>query len=230
MREIMRRPGCHSRSARGGRGGSPGRGAHTGEIVALASQALADWQSRLADRLNSLLQIHLRATGSGRGRRWGTHQFNGQLFVALVGQFQGFARALHDEAVDWLLDHGPVAAVLADQAVVNRQLDKGSPHPGALAGDFGRLGLDLNGQVRTTSRWGSRRLHRLDRAVRLRNGIAHDDPAGLAQAAAGAPSEQAVPSLNSFRVHRRALDRLAVDMDRVVARHLGSLTGARQPW
>lgn len=196
----------------------------------MVSQALADWQSRLADRLDSLLQIHLRATGGGRGRRWGTHQFNGQLFVALVGQFQGFARALHDEAADWLRSRGTVDTILANQAVVNRQLDKSNPHPGALASDFGRLGLDLNGQVRTTSRWGNRRLHRLDRAVRLRNGIAHDDPAGLAKAASGAPSEQAVPSLSSFRIHRRALDGLAVDMDRLVARHLGSLTGARQPW
>ncbi|CAN5176822.1 hypothetical protein BH23ACT9_BH23ACT9_30120 [soil metagenome] len=99
----------------------------------MPSEALNDWRGRLSDRLDELEAIHQSATGAGRGRRWGTEQLNGQLFVALVGQFQGFARGLHDEALDWLRTQGPVASVLADT-------------PGS-ARSHGRPGPDNTGQL-----------------------------------------------------------------------------------
>lgn len=195
----------------------------------MPSEALQDWQGRLADRLNELEAIHQSATGAGRGRRWGTEQLNGQLFVALVGQFQGFARGLHDETLGWLRARGPVAKVLADNAAIARQLDKGNPHPGSLGNDFAKIGLRLSDEV-GRRRWGQRRLHRLDRAVKLRNGVAHDDPSKIALAAEGPAADQALPTLASYRAHREALDHLAQDIDEVVAAHLAALLGTDVPW
>ncbi|MGI9017371.1 MAG: hypothetical protein ACR2HR_09775 [Euzebya sp.] len=195
----------------------------------MPSQALIDWRGRLCGRLDELEAIHQSASGTGRGRRWGTEQLNGQLFVALVGQFQGFARGLHDETLDWLRVQGQVARVLADNAAIDRQLDKGNPHPGSLGNDFAKIGLRLSDEV-GTRRWGKRRLHRLDRAVKLRNGVAHDDPSKIALAAAGPMTDRALPTLASYRTHREALDHLAEDIDEVVAAHLATLLGMALPW
>lgn len=195
----------------------------------MPSQALLDWQGRLSDRLDELETIHQSATGAGRGRRWGTEQLNGQLFVALVGQFQGFARGLHDEALDWLRAQGSVATVLADNAAIGRQLDKENPHPGNLGADFAKIGLRLSAEV-GKRRWGAKRLHRLDRAVKLRNGVAHDDPSKVALAAQGPATDQALPTLASYRTHRAALDHLASDIDETLAAHLSTLVGTALPW
>jgi DNA integrity scanning protein DisA with diadenylate cyclase activity len=77
---------------------------------------------------------------------------------------------------------------------------------------------------------GGVRLARLDRAVVLRNGFAHADPSKVARAAASVANERARPTLASYRRHRSAIDRLAVDIDAVVADHLAGLVGARAPW
>lgn len=196
----------------------------------MSSLALHDWRTRLASELDQLEAIHRSATGAGAGRRWGTAQFNGQLFVALVGQFQNFARSLHDESLDWLRAQGPVASVLADLAAKRRRLDVGNPSPPSLAEDFGRLGLKLESAVAQRSRHGGTRWTRLERAVRLRNGIAHADPSQRSKAEQGTATERAVPTLASYRTHRSALHGLAVDMDVVVAHHLGTLCGTPPPW
>ena len=191
----------------------------------MPSGALAHWQSELTDRLDELERIHASATGRGRGRRWGTEQFNGQLFVALVGQFQSFARTLHDDALDWLRLHSPVARQLADVAATNRSLDRTNPHPGALGEDFGRLGMQFSATIRQR-RYGTTRLERLNAAVTLRNGIAHGDETKLAEAR----DMDAIPTLGSYRRHRSAVDGLTVDMDDAVAHHLSALTGQPRPW
>lgn len=54
----------------------------------MPSAALANWTSSCLPRLDELEQVHLDATGRSPGRRWGTTQFNRNLFVALVAQFQ----------------------------------------------------------------------------------------------------------------------------------------------
>lgn len=195
----------------------------------MASHALHSWKNELADRLDELEAVHATATGTGPGRRWGTDQFNGQLFVALVGQFQAFARNLHDEALDWLRQGTLVARQLAVLAARERRLDKANPGPGALAEDFGRLGMKLPAAVKGRQH-GARRLVRLERAVDLRNGIAHADAGKVAAAAAPPKNDRAISTLNSYRKHRRAFNGLAEDMDAVVAQHLGLLTGHTPPW
>lgn len=195
----------------------------------MASHALQSWKGELADRLDELEEVHATATGTGPGRRWGTEQFNGQLFVALVGQFQAFARNLHDEALDWLRQGTPVARQLAVLSARERRLDRANPSPGALAEDFGRLGMKFTAAIKGRQH-GARRLVRLERAVDLRNGIAHADVGKVAAAADPPNSDRATTTLNSYRKHRSAFNGLAEDMDAVVAQHLGLLTGHVQPW
>lgn len=195
----------------------------------MPSGALTYWQTQLTARLDELEQVHASANGTGPGRRWGTEQFNGQLFVALVGQFQDFARTLHDEALDWLRQHSAISKQLAELAARNRRLDKGNPSSGALGEDFGRIGMKFTATLKTR-RHGESRLERLDRAVTLRNGIAHADPAKIAAAADPPATALAVAKLSSYRRHRRALNGLAMDIDAVVAHHLGTLTGQAPPW
>jgi hypothetical protein len=121
---------------------------------------------------------------------------------------------------------GPIGEVLAATAGEGRQLDRGNPSPGSLGQDFLLVGLHLTNAVRAHSRYGGPRLARLEAAVHLRNGIAHDDESKIALAR----SRGAVPTLGSFRRHREALGHLVVDMDVVVAQHLSRLDNGHLPW
>lgn len=195
----------------------------------MASTALQYWRGELGGRLDELEQVHASATGTGPGRRWGTEQLNGQLFVALVGQFQSYARDLHDEALDVLRRHSVVAHQLAEVAARRRRLDRGNPSSRNLGEDFGAIGLDFRAAVGTRQH-GSTRLIPLNRAITLRNGIAHADPTKVVLAAADPTRDRAVSTLTSYRRHRGALDGLAADMDTVVAQHLSALTNSPPPW
>lgn len=194
------------------------------------SAALSDWRTRLSARLDELEAVHASVTGSGPERGWGVQQLTGHLFVALLAQFHSFTRTLHDEALDRLRQQSLLAGTLADTASRGRRLDRGNPTPDALSGDFGKLGLRLDSALRQRSPRNTRRLVRLERAVALRNGIVHDDPGQIARATAGPSVERAVPSLTSYRTHRRALNALAIALDAVVAEHLASLMATTRPW
>lgn len=79
----------------------------------MASVALATWRTARSSRLDQLFAVHDRIDPrSGPGRRVGTEQLNLALMVALAGEWQGFARDLHDEAVDFFV--GEVAAAGSD--------------------------------------------------------------------------------------------------------------------
>jgi len=65
---------------------------------------LIEWRGAGLARLAELEAVHANLTGTGPGRRWGTNQLNRSLFLALVAQFQGYCRDLHDEAVAVYLD------------------------------------------------------------------------------------------------------------------------------
>lgn len=197
----------------------------------MTSFALSDWRTRVHTRLDELETVHANITGHGSRRRWSTEQLNGHLFVVLVGQFQRFARTLHDDALDWLQQQqSPLAGVLADLASRGRRLDRGNPTPDALSADFGKLGMRLHSALRDEDPRNLRRLGRLERAVALRNGIAHDDPRQITQATAGPSEERAMPTLTSYRIHRRAFNALATAMDATVADHLGTLASTTKPW
>lgn len=107
----------------------------------MASVAKDEWDATAKARLGELEEIHTRAHGAKRGRRWGTEQLNRSLFVVLVAQFQTYCRDLHDQAVDVYVAAGNPhqQAILRKFVTQNRDLDKKNPRPAALGSDFGRF-------------------------------------------------------------------------------------------
>lgn len=111
----------------------------------MASQSLTAWRTAGLARLAELEAVHVQATGTARGRRWGAAQLNRSLCLMLVAEFQSFSRALHDEAVDLHV----AAAVVGQQSMLRtlltqgRKLDSQNPRRAAIGSDFGRLGFSF---------------------------------------------------------------------------------------
>lgn len=195
----------------------------------MASNALTAWGSTGRQRLKELEDLHVQATGSQPGRRWNTQQFNRGLFIALVAQFQLFARSLHDEAVDVHVGLAVAAqqGVLRNLLVQGRKLDTGNPRKSSLGHDFGRLGFAFVDSIESTSPTGADDLTSLDHLVTFRNAIAHGNETEIkAMVAAGGIKE----TKTSFRAYLKIADRLAGTMDDVVATKLAALLNVARPW
>jgi hypothetical protein len=197
----------------------------------MSSSALTTWHGDRAARVAELLSAHTRIGGVRPGRRVGTRQINWALTLRLAGEFQGFARDLHDLAVDHLVTtlsptNPALRAMLLASLTRDRDLDKGNAHPGSLGRDFGRLGFELWPALEAKDvrapRWNSD-LSVLNRA---RNAIAHAQDQKLVQLEGqGYPMQ-----LKTIRQWRRSLDALAGCMDQVVADSLAVLLGTPAPW
>lgn len=198
----------------------------------MSSAALVEWQGPRQARIDELITAHARVGGVGSGRRWRTQQLNWSLVLRVAAEFQGFSRALHDEAAVYFIQevgglNGDLQAVLYNVVARDRLLDRGNAHPGSLGADFGRFGLDvwptLTKRYSAASGW-NEGLEQLNRA---RNAIAHDNTATISQLAVeGWPLSQ----LATVKRFRRSADRLAVGMDTVLAEHLQRLLGGPRPW
>lgn len=195
------------------------------------SSALVTWKTTRAARVTELLAVHTKVGGVNRGRRYGTKQINWALTLRLAGEFQGFARDLHDLAIDHLVSalgsgNAGLESMLHANLTTSRQLDKHNAQPASLGSDFNRLGFQLwpaltAAQPRAAV-W-QRDLNMLNQA---RNAIAHAEDHKLAQLAAdGYPMQ-----LSTVKRWRRSLDGLAACMDDVVASSLAQLLGTAAPW
>jgi hypothetical protein len=122
--------------------------------------------------------------GSGPGRRWRTEQLNWALVLRLAAEFQGFARDLHDLAVDEFVavsarGDPALTGVLRALATRGRALDRGNAHPSALGDDYGRLGLTFWDALRTADHRARSWQDDLSALIRARNAIAHADEGAL---------------------------------------------------
>jgi hypothetical protein len=195
------------------------------------SVAYLTWCGQRQDRIDQLLQAHRTLGGSGPGRRWRTEQVNWALTLRLAGEFQGFARDLHDLAIDHFVGvvaqaNSPLESVLRARMTLNRQLNRGNAHPGSLGADFALLGMTLWGALETANPraaiW-NRELTALNEA---RNAIAHAEEGRLvALRADGYPI-----TLGTIRRWRRSLDGLTETMDDVTSDYLDRLLGTGRPW
>lgn len=195
----------------------------------MSSDALAHWRTVGLARIAELEAVHVNLTGAGPGRRWGTNQVNRSLYVALVAQFQGFCRDLHDEALRVYLDEAnPLQRQnLATQLRQGRRLDLRNPRRSTLGHDFGRLGLDLIGGLKQVEPECEMRLVALDQVVDYRNAVTHGDEVMIEQI----ETSGAVRSTKrSFQRHRRIFDRLAGTVDHVVAGQLARFMEIDVPW
>ena len=195
----------------------------------MASAALTEWRTVGLARLTELEGVHAQATGSGRGRRWGTAQLNRSLFMALVAQFQGFCRALHDEAVAVHVARAQPGqeTLLRTLLTQGRKLDTQNPRRSTLGSDFGRLGFSFIDDLKARGAATERRLDQLEALIEYRNAIGHGNEAkiGLLEAEGSIRSTK-----RSYQEHRGALNALAGTMDAVVAMQLAALLGIGSPW
>jgi hypothetical protein len=148
------------------------------------STAYVAWFGQRRARIDQLLLAHQTMGGGGPGRRWHTEQLNWALTLRLAAEFQGFARELHDAAVDHLVvvvagGNAGLATVLQAGMTTRRQLDRGNASPETLEEDYRRLGLrlwlDLQAASSRVPAW------RANLAVlnETRNAIAHADESKL---------------------------------------------------
>lgn len=201
------------------------------KYVIVPSVALARWRTDRHQRLEELLAAHRTVGGPGPGRRWRTRELNWALTLRVAGEFQGYARELHDLAVDYFVTtvaggNVDLEALLRVRTTANRQLDRGNAQPGSLGSDFALLGLTLwpalEGADPQASDWNAS----LERLNTARNAIAHVDQPTLDKLRLdGHPV-----TLDAVRTWRRDLDRLAATMDDVVSAYLDRLLGYGRPW
>jgi hypothetical protein len=196
----------------------------------MVSASLVTWRSSRLRRLDRLRAAH-EAFGSGPGRRWETEELNHALVLRLASEFQGFARDLHNEALDAVVLAAARSAPgletpLRSAYVAARRLDRGNADPGTLDQDFGLFGVKLWADLE--SRYPGRCAawnRKLDALCLARNGIAHDDRKKLAMTEAwGWPI-----TLRSVDRWRSALNGLTQGMDHVVGEYLSRIIGA-SPW
>jgi len=195
----------------------------------MGSSALAIWAGRRRDRVDELYTAHAAVGGTSRGRRTATVQLNWALALRLAGEFQGYARDLHDESIDILVATAVtqnLQSVLQVTFALGRKLDQGNANPSSLQQDFSRLGVPILDRVKQADPRGDHLLKSLTDLNTARNAIAHSQPGKLASVLGGSPSLR----LDHIKRWDVALKRLAVIIDRVTAVELASLTGGVLPW
>ena len=200
----------------------------------MASTPLVDWQTVRLDRIDQLYEAHTLIEGTevnSRGRRWRTGQINRLIVIALLAEFQGYARELHDATADEFVSRagflGPkVVGILRTLMTQDRRLDKANPDVNSLSADYARFGLDLWPKlVRYNALTPNRQKH-LTRIVKARNGIAHADDSKIAQLEAdGFPI-----TLKTVKRWRSALSGLVDTMDKVMSDHIVAVHGGLKPW
>jgi hypothetical protein len=195
------------------------------------STAYLTWHGQRQGRIDQLLDAHSTMSGTGRGRRWRTEQVNWALTLRLAAEFQGYARDLHDLAVDHFV--GVVSGgdlrmsnVLRVLMTKNRRLDKGNADAGALEEDFSRLGIDLRSALEQATPSAVKWRKDLSALIRARNAIAHANEGKLATLA----SEGYPARLTTVGSWKKTLDGLVGTMDDVVSDYLDGLLRAGRPW
>ena len=193
----------------------------------MPSASFGEWRSTRARALDEIARGHAAVSGTRRGRRFNTQQFNRAYAVMLAAQFQGFCRDLHSECVDHLVGSIPsplsLRPLVRDEFTRDRRLDRGNAQTGSLGSDFRRLGIDLWGELEAFDPRTPGLMRLLDDLNHWRNAIAHQDfdPRKL--------GGTTILRLERVRRSRRACERLAHSLDEVMRRHMVNLTGS-SPW
>jgi hypothetical protein len=192
----------------------------------MPSQAYRQWSRVRAAELDEMEAAHTLLGGTARGRRYTTQQINRAYAVLLASQFQGFARDLYTESVDFLvavIPHLPFRRAIREELLRNRQLNTRNATQATIGGDFGRLGIqNFWAQVDAVLARNNLRRQWLDDLNAWRNAIAHQsfDPAILGGT---------ILRLARVQRWRRGCDKLAGSLDRVLRAYIRSVTG-NDPW
>jgi len=148
----------------------------------MPSQSLLRWNKDACAALDQIQAAHAAVGGNAPGRRFATLQINHAYLVLISSHFQGFCRALHTEAVDYICSQPGTGApdprrdILRITLTLNRQLDSKNPSPGHIGSDFGRFNIKFWDRVKAQApTHNKRRQVQLEQLNTWRNAIAHQD-------------------------------------------------------
>jgi hypothetical protein len=153
--------------------------------------------------------------------------------MRLAAEFQGFARDLHDLAIDCYVRqidtvNPTLGNIIRIDMTRGRQLDRGNAQSGSLGSDFSRLGLLFWDTLDAASNNQSKKWRKdLDSLNLARNAIAHDDQGNFFDLRA---IGKFPITLRTITAWLRPLDALAITMDDVVSIYLGSIIKGPRPW
>jgi hypothetical protein len=195
------------------------------------SIALTTWNGLRREQLEQLYEAHAKLEGAGaKGRRYATQQLNDAIVGAVSAQFQGYCRALHDEASVALSQ--PAGTNLRGTFLLllqqNRKLDHGNPNEGNLGADFWRLGLELWSQAALQSSRAQAHRAWLKKLNLWRNAVVHQD--FKFKSGDLANLRRAHPWLQDVRRCQSACQFIAETMDIVVRDFLTPLLSGGAPW
>ena len=192
----------------------------------MSSKSYDKWENSRSKDLDELEEAHAAISGQGRGRRYATLQVNYALASLLSAHFQGFCRDLRTECADHLIQATRpqvMRNILRQEFSFARKLDRGTPNPGNLSSDFGRLGIDLWAEARELHAQSTQRKRKLQTLNLWRNAIAHQD------FETPRLEGRMTLRLQEIRSWRSACHQLARTFDAVVAAHILYVTGTA-PW
>ena len=195
----------------------------------MASTAKTTWDTESKKHLDQLEELHAAAAGIAWQRSWPTDHLYQGLFVSLVAQFQAYCKALHDEAVEAMLNlvDPRLSETIKRLAIRGRRLDQQTPRPSVLGYDFGLLGISIIPAMHRHTSTASADLQRLDLLIDFRNAATHGNRSDADELASNGGIE---PTLQSFRSYRTNTDRLVPILDKTVADTLASALRAPPPW
>ncbi len=187
----------------------------------MPSASLQRWRTARVASLDEVEAAHASLGGTGRGRRYATQQVNYAYVVLLSSQFQGFCRDLHSESALYLsrqVAPESLQTVFLSEFLRDLKLKTGSPNPGNLGADFGRLGIDFWDAVKREGRRTPTRKAHLEALNKWRNAIAHQDfdPSKLL----GTTANNATVRLSDVKRWRASCEGLAMTFDVALRRHL----------
>ncbi|WP_449349594.1 hypothetical protein [Streptomyces shaanxiensis] len=149
----------------------------------------------------------------------------------MATEFQGFCRALHDEASEFFAvtaaqGNPNLENMLQKLVTRDRSLDRGNAQKNSIAQDYSRFGFIFwQAMQRADGRAGAWP-EELSMMNEMRNAVAHDDTAKLQSLA----SKGYVLDVQTIQVWHSMLDDIATLMDDVVSLSLSALLGVSRPW
>lgn len=187
------------------------------------SGALGAWNTSRADRLDRLAaRRHTVISGEEPPE---DPDFVGLLYAALAAEFQGYARDLHDECAETVLQvasHLPneILAIISNAATDNRGLDNRDATTQTIRQDFRIFGLSIWEWVQQAHgkpyvKWRAA----LDEVNTIRNAAVHSDTDHLASAI-----HEGLVTERHWQENRRMLTELAVAMNDAKDAYLNRFT------
>lgn len=188
--------------------------------------AIERWRSERAARMDDLFGLHADAA-TVQARPAAVEQLRLMLVVALAAEWQGFARDLHEDAVDRIVaamegQPASLATLLRVSLLSRRRLDRGNADQSALNDDFRRLGLSelwatLDERSADAARWRAV----LADVMAARNAVAHGSDSQLDALDARGVTIDA----DTVRQWQATLDELAALLHALVTEQISTLIG-----